>query len=50
MNLKCENRPDKEFTAEILINHSGGTVIVTTEPTLEIVGRATIVGRGLWRG
>jgi hypothetical protein len=47
MNLKCENKPDEQFTAEILINHSGGTVIATVARTLEIVGRATIVGWGL---
>jgi hypothetical protein len=49
INLKCENKTDEQFTAEILINHSGGTMIVTTARTLEIVGRATIVGWGFWR-
>jgi hypothetical protein len=50
MNLKCENKPDEQFTVEILVNHSGGTVIAMAAPTLEIVGRATIVGWGFWRG
>ena len=47
VNLKYGNKPGEQPTAEILINHSGGTVIVADAPApLEIVGRAAIVGWG----
>ena len=49
MNFKYRNEPGEHLTAEILINHSGGTVTVTDAPGPGpgvAVGRAAIVGLG----
>jgi len=47
VNFKYENRHSERLTAETLINHSGGTVMMAEAPApLEIVGREDIVGWG----